>query len=259
MAQCVILKLDDVSKQFNGFTALSNVSFELEKGRVLAVLGPSGSGKTTLLRCIAGFEQLKTGNIDYTFGHDTIRVDPSTNSPLNFLAGRIGFVFQDLQLWPHMTVIKNVIEAPIRAGKLSKKKAIRKAFEICERLDIKEQIKKFPSELSIGQQQRVAIARTLATEPALILMDEITSALDPEVVLEIASIIKDLSASGITCIVVSHQMAFARKIAERMVFLNDGRLIYHGDMPDLLSLSSLPSPLQRFIVADEISRRDNHV
>lgn len=247
----MILRANNVTKTFNGFPALSDVSFNLEEGCVLAVLGPSGSGKTTLLRCLAGLEQLTGGDIEFAFKRTPVHIDSTTEAPLSLLSGKIGFVFQDIQLWPHMTVLENIIEAPVFVAGLAKGRAVAKACSICERLGIEEQLYKHPSELSIGQQQRAAIARTLAMDPTLILMDEITSALDPEVVQEIATIIRNLSSSGITCIVVSHQLAFARRIAEEMVFLYEGKGLYRGSIRDVQNDDTLPLELKCFLRASD--------
>lgn len=246
----MILHINNISKRFGSFAALTKVSFELQKGHVLAVLGPSGSGKTTLLRCIAGFERLSAGSIDYALGNGQVSIDPSTRSPVALISGRIGFVFQDIQLWPHMTVLENIIEAPMRVQKRSKEKAVANASSICERLDIAEQLHKYPTQLSIGQQQRAAIARSLAVQPEVILMDEITSSLDPEVTQKIASMIREASNSGISIIAVSHQIGFAKRIADEMVFLCKGVCEYNGPISGLNDVTSLPVNLRDFVTAD---------
>lgn len=247
----MILKVNRVSKRFNAFEALKNVSFEVEAGHIVAILGPSGSGKTTLLRCIAGFEQLSTGTVDIFPGQDDrVLLDTETRHATSRTYGKVGFVFQDLQLWPHMTILDNLIVAPMRVRKISKGSAVAKASGICERLDISEQLYKYPRDLSTGQQQRAAIARTLAMEPHLILLDEITSALDPERVREIANIVKDLAHSGITILMVSHQVALAKWIADKILFLSEGMCIYNGPPAALNDLKDLPPETRRFVQAD---------
>lgn len=221
----VILRAENISKSFNDFKALKNVSFEVSRGEVVAILGPSGGGKTVLLRCLAGLEPVTSGKIEYfPNGEDLVVTFNGNNASADKVFGRISMVFQDLHLWPHMTVLQNIIYAPIFAKGISHKEAVEQAHEICGRLGVEDQLKKYPRELSIGQQQRAAIARTLAMEPELILLDEITSALDPERSLEIAKVVESLAKMGMTMLIVTHHIWLAEKVADKFVFL------FHGEI-----------------------------
>jgi len=246
----VILRVEQLNKCFNGFEALKNISFDVTAGQVIAIIGPSGSGKTTLLRCISGLENFSGGRIEYFVGEtDPIVLQENNPNTRSNAFSKIGFVFQDLQLWPHMTILENIIEAPIRTQKLARDKAMVEAAEICERLDIRDQFHKYPPELSIGQQQRAAIARTLAMSPRLILFDEITSALDPLSARDISYIVRDLTKSGITVLIVSHQVAFIRQLVDHVLFLEEGKLSYDGSSSGFENLEKLPLSIKNFVRA----------
>lgn len=205
------------------FKVLYNITETIETGKTVVICGPSGSGKSTLLRCINGLERFQKGEIVV----NGISVqNPKTD--IHKLRSDIGMVFQHFELYPHMTVIQNITLAPIKVRKKSKKVAEEKAMELLDRVEIPEQAFKYPEELSGGQKQRVAIARALAMEPKIMLFDEPTSALDPEMIKEVLDVMINLARAGITMIVVTHEMGFARKVADEIIFMNNGRIIEKG-------------------------------
>ena len=215
-----IIKSVDVKKWYGDFQALKGISMDVAEGEVLVIAGPSGSGKSTFIRCINRLEQHQDGQI---FG-DGIGL---TNDLKNIEAIRseVGMVFQSFNLFPHLTVLQNITLAPIWVRKKSKTEAEEKAMELLERVGIPEQADKFPGQLSGGQQQRVAIARALAMEPKIMLFDEPTSALDPEMIKEVLDVMKELAKSGMTMIVVTHEMGFAKEVADRVMLFDDGQLV----------------------------------
>ena len=207
-----IIEAKDVKKWFGDFQALKGISMEIQEGEVLVICGPSGSGKSTFIRCINRLEQHQEGSIIV----DGIEL---TNDIKNIEAIRseVGMVFQSFNLFPHLTVLQNITLAPTWVRKKSKSDSEQKAMELLERVGIPEQANKFPGQLSGGQQQRVAIARALAMEPKIMLFDEPTSALDPEMIKEVLDVMKELAKSGMTMIVVTHEMGFAKEVADRAV------------------------------------------
>ena len=215
-----IIKSVDVKKWYGDFQALKGISMDVAEGEVLVIAGPSGSGKSTFIRCINRLEQHQDGQIFV----DGIEL---TNDLKNIEAIRseVGMVFQSFNLFPHLTVLQNITLAPIWVRKKSKTEAEEKAMELLERVGIPEQAEKFPGQLSGGQQQRVAIARALAMEPKIMLFDEPTSALDPEMIKEVLDVMKELAKSGMTMIVVTHEMGFAKEVAERVMLFDDGQLV----------------------------------
>ena len=215
-----IIKSVDVKKWYGDFQALKGISMDVAEGEVLVIAGPSGSGKSTLIRCINRLEQHQDGQIFV----DGIEL---TNDLKNIEAIRseVGMVFQSFNLFPHLTVLQNITLAPIWVRKKSKTEAEEKAMELLERVGIPEQADKFPGQLSGGQQQRVAIARALAMEPKIMLFDEPTSALDPEMIKEVLDVMKELAKSGMTMIVVTHEMGFAKEVADRVMLFDDGQLV----------------------------------
>ena len=215
-----IIKTNDVKKWFGDFQALKGISMEVQEGEVLVICGPSGSGKSTFIRCINRLEQHQEGEIIV----DGIEL---TNDLKNIEAIRseVGMVFQSFNLFPHLTVMQNITLAPIWVRKKSRSESEEKAMELLTRVGIPEQASKFPGQLSGGQQQRVAIARALAMEPKIMLFDEPTSALDPEMIKEVLDAMKELALSGMTMIVVTHEMGFAKTVANRMVFMDEGRIV----------------------------------
>jgi len=215
-----IIKTVDVKKWFGDFQALKGISMEVSEGEVLVICGPSGSGKSTFIRCINRLEQHQEGEIVV----DGIEL---TNDLKNIEAIRseVGMVFQSFNLFPHLTVMQNITLAPIWVRKKSRGESEEKAMELLERVGIPEQAQKFPGQLSGGQQQRVAIARALAMEPKIMLFDEPTSALDPEMIKEVLDAMKELAESGMTMIVVTHEMGFAKEVADRVMLFDDGLMV----------------------------------
>ena len=215
-----IIEAKDVKKWFGDFQALKGISMEIQEGEVLVVCGPSGSGKSTFIRCINRLEQHQEGSI-------TVDGIELTNDIKNIEAIRseVGMVFQSFNLFPHLTVLQNITLAPIWVRKKSKSDSEVKAMELLERVGIPEQAHKFPGQLSGGQQQRVAIARALAMEPKIMLFDEPTSALDPEMIKEVLDVMKELAKSGMTMIVVTHEMGFAKEVADRVMLFDDGLMV----------------------------------
>ncbi len=218
-----IIEFRNVNKYFGDFHVLKDIDFTVEEGEVVVIIGPSGSGKSTLLRCINGLEEISSGELVV----DGFRLgDKKTN--INKLRSEIGMVFQQFNLYPHMTVAQNIMLAPMKVKKVSKEEARRRCERLLKRVGIPEQANKYPESLSGGQQQRVAIARGLAMEPKIMLFDEPTSALDPEMINEVLEAMADLARGGMTMVVVTHEMGFARRVADRVVFMDEGRIIEEG-------------------------------
>ena len=215
-----IIKTNDVKKWFGDFQALKGISMEVQEGEVLVICGPSGSGKSTFIRCINRLEQHQEGEIIV----DGIEL---TNDLKNIEAIRseVGMVFQSFNLFPHLTVMQNITLAPIWVRKKSRSESEEKAMELLNRVGIPEQASKFPGQLSGGQQQRVAIARALAMEPKIMLFDEPTSALDPDMIKEVLDAMKELALSGMTMIVVTHEMGFAKEVADRVMLFDEGLMV----------------------------------
>ncbi|MDZ4770428.1 MAG: amino acid ABC transporter ATP-binding protein [Chloroflexota bacterium] len=212
-----------VNKWFGEFQALRDVSVEVMPQEVVVVIGPSGSGKSTFIRCINRLEEHQEGEIivaDVRLTHDVRNIAT--------IRREIGMVFQQFNLFPHLTVLQNISLAPINVRNWSRDKAESKARELLARVGIPEQADKYPGQLSGGQQQRVAIARALAMEPKIMLFDEPTSALDPEMVREVLDVMKELAGSGMTMVVVTHEMGFAREVADRVLFFDQGRIVEEG-------------------------------
>jgi ABC-type polar amino acid transport system ATPase subunit len=215
-----LISIQDVSKTFGEFQALKSVSLEICAGERVVVCGPSGSGKSTLIRCINQLEHHETGKISI----DGTEVRSGLKNQRSVLS-RIGMVFQQFNLFPHLSVLENLTLGPQRTRKLDKNNAEALAMSYLERVHIPEQANKFPHQLSGGQQQRVAIARSLCMEPDIMLFDEPTSALDPEMINEVLDVMVELAGSGMTMICVTHEMGFARKIADQMVFMDHGKIV----------------------------------
>ena len=215
-----LISIQDVSKTFGEFQALKSVSLEIGTGERVVVCGPSGSGKSTLIRCINQLEHHETGKISI----DGTEVRSGLKNQRSVLS-RIGMVFQQFNLFPHLSVLENLTLGPQRSRKLDRNNAEALAMSYLERVHIPEQANKFPHQLSGGQQQRVAIARSLCMEPDIMLFDEPTSALDPEMINEVLDVMVELAGSGMTMICVTHEMGFARKIADQMVFMDHGKIV----------------------------------
>jgi len=222
-----VIKAENVVKLFHGrgvtVRAVDGVSTEVKRGEVVVVIGPSGSGKSTFLRCINGLEVFSEGHIIID-GVDL--ADKKTN--INKVRMEVGMVFQQFNLFPHKTVLENLTLAQRRVRKRSKKEAVEKAEELLEKVGISEKAGEYPSRLSGGQMQRVAIARALAMDPKVMLFDEPTSALDPEMVGEVLDVMKQLAREGMTMVVVTHEMGFAREVADRVLFMDEGKVVETG-------------------------------
>lgn len=214
-----IVEIRGLEKWFGTLHVLRGIDLEVAPGEKLVVIGPSGSGKSTLIRCINRLEDFQKGEVVV----DGLNVKDERNLPK--VRREVGMVFQQFNLFPHMTVLENVTLAPIRVRGLKKEEAERRALELLERVGIRDQAHKYPAQLSGGQQQRVAIARALAMEPKIMLFDEPTSALDPEMVGEVLDVMRDLARGGMTMIVVTHEMGFAREVADRVIFMDQGQIV----------------------------------
>ena len=225
-----VLDVAGVSKRFGDLEVLSDVSFQVEKGETVCVLGPSGSGKSTLLRCINWLERPDAGQV-YLNGME-IGVNGAgivmSDRELSRIRTRIGMVFQHFALWPHLTVLQNLMEAPIQVQKRAKAEVRDEALALLAKVGLSDKRDAFPAKLSGGQKQRVGIARALAMRPDLLLFDEPTSALDPELVGEVLVVMRDLAREGMTMVVVTHEMGFARDAATRILFLDHGRVVETG-------------------------------
>lgn len=214
-----MIELINVSKWYGDFQVLNDCSTMVSKGEVVVVCGPSGSGKSTLIKCVNGLEEFQNGEIQF----DGISVgDKKTDLPK--LRSKIGMVFQNFELYPHLSVVKNIKLAQLKVLKRSVEEADQKTIQLLERVGLADQALKFPAQLSGGQQQRVAIARALAMDPIAMLFDEPTSALDPEMINEVLDVMVELAKDGMTMIVVTHEMGFARRVANRIVFMDEGRI-----------------------------------
>ena len=216
--------MENITKRFGKLTALDEVSLEVRRGEVLMVIGPSGSGKSTLLRCINHLEVPTSGKVTID---DVVLTGQRTN--INKIREEVGMVFQRFELFPHLTVLENVTLAQMVVRKRSKDQANKIGMELLEKVGIPEKAEGYPAQLSGGQQQRVAIARALAMQPKIMLFDEPTSALDPEMIKEVLDVMLDLAREGMTMVVVSHEMGFARAAANRVVFMDQGKIVEMGE------------------------------
>ena len=233
-----ILEVRNLSKSFGTLNVLNDISFDVEKGEAVAVIGPSGSGKSTLLRCVNQLEKASGGTIRFC-GIDMFAPGPNGKSvyadkqTLRKVQEKTGLVFQNFNLFPHMTVLRNITEAPVCVLKKSKQEAQEIAMELLKKMGLETKAKSYPCELSGGQQQRVSIARALAMNPEILFFDEPTSALDPELTGEILKVIKELAADGMTMVIVTHEMNFARGVADKIIFMEGGYIVEQGDPEQL--------------------------
>lgn len=223
-----MIDLINVKKEFYGNEVLKGINLTVKKGEVIVIIGPSGTGKSTLLRCINQLEQVTSGDIKVE-GKSIF----SKNQNINDLRQKIGMVFQHFNLFPHLTVLQNVTIAPTKLKKEDKKVAEERAISLLDRVGLKDKSDCFPGQLSGGQQQRVAIARTLAMSPDVILFDEPTSALDPEMVGEVLQVMKELAKEGMTMVIVTHEMGFAKEVSDKIVFMDEGNILEEGSPEEI--------------------------
>jgi len=221
-----IVRMEDVDKYFGDLHVLQRVAMQVKAGEVVVVIGASGSGKSTLIRCLNGLEPFQGGRIEVD-GHPLKPSERNAQS-LARIRREVGMVFQQFNLFPHRTVLENLTLAPTKVKGLSEAEAKDKSLRLLERVEIADQASKYPTQLSGGQQQRVAIARALAMDPRLMLFDEPTSALDPEMIGEVLDVMRELAKEGMTMIVVTHEMGFAREVADRVVYIDRGRIVEEG-------------------------------
>ncbi len=232
MTTDTIISVKDLEKHFGSgdIKALRGVSAEIRRGEVVVVIGPSGSGKSTFLRCLNLLEMPTAGTVTFE-GVDI--TDPKVN--LNLHRQKMGMVFQHFNLFPHMTVLRNMTLAPVKLLKKSKAEAEAKALELLKRVNLADRAGAYPSQLSGGQKQRIAIVRALCMEPEVMLFDEPTSALDPEMVGEVLDVMKQLAQAGMTMVVVTHEMGFAREVADRVLFMDEGQIVEEGTPEEIFS------------------------
>lgn len=215
-----MINITNLHKNFGDLEVLKNISTEIKKGEIISIIGPSGSGKSTFLRCINKLEEPSSGHI-YIDGMDLM----DKNTDINKIRERVGMVFQHFNLFPHMTVLDNLTLSPIMVKKESKEEAEKYALSLLEKVGLSDKASSYPSQLSGGQKQRIAIARALAMKPEVILFDEPTSALDPEMIKEVLDVMRNLAKEGMTMLIVTHEMGFARNVANRILFMDNGEII----------------------------------
>ena len=223
-----MIKIINLHKKFGTLEVLKGVNLEVNKGEVMVIIGPSGSGKSTLLRCINLLEKPTSGQIFF----DGVDITAKKVNK-NLVRQRLGMVFQSFNLFPHMTALGNVTIAPLQVLKMSKDEAKKRGVELLIKVGLKDKIDVYPNQLSGGQKQRVAIARALAMNPEAMLFDEVTSALDPELVKEVLDVMKDLAKSGMTMLVVTHEMGFAREVGSHLIFMDEGQILEEGRAADI--------------------------
>jgi ABC-type polar amino acid transport system ATPase subunit len=225
-----IIQMENIFKNFGDLEVLKGINLSVHAGEVVALIGSSGSGKSTLLRCLNYLEKVDRGRIVI----DGIVLDDSSAN-ISQIRREVGMVFQQFNLFPHMTVLENIMEAPIQVLKKSKQEAMQTALSLLEKVGLSDKANVYPRKLSGGQQQRVAIARALAMNPKIMLFDEPTSALDPELVNEVLSVMKELAREGMTMVIVTHEMSFAREVADRVIYMHNGIIVEEGKPEELFS------------------------
>ena len=225
-----MIRVNNLHKKFDSLTVLDGIDEHISQGEVVVVIGPSGSGKSTFLRCLNLLETATEGEI---FVDDELITAPKVN--VNRVRQKMGMVFQQFNLFPHLTIMENITLAPVLLKKLSKEEAIKRGQELLERVNLGEKADAYPAQLSGGQKQRVAIARALAMDPEIMLFDEPTSALDPEMVGEVLDVMKDLARSGMTMVIVTHEMGFAREVASRVLFIDQGVVMESGTPEEIFN------------------------
>ena len=236
-----MLKVTNLFKNYGELEVLKGISTTIERGEVVAIIGPSGSGKSTFLRCLNRLEEPTMGHI-YINGQDLM----SPKTDINHMRAQVGMVFQHFNLFPHKTVLENLTLAPMKIKGIKRDKIEEKAFALLEKVGLKDKAFTYPDKLSGGQKQRIAIARALCMDPKLILFDEPTSALDPEMIREVLDVMRNLAQEGMTMIVVTHEMGFARKVADRVLFMDQGAIL-EDTTPDQLFNGTIPSRAKEFI------------
>lgn len=241
MRDNILLKVNGLTKSYGDRVVLENIDTEIRKGEVVAIIGPSGCGKSTFLRSLNQMEEISSGSILF----DNVEIT-SSSVDINNIRRKIGMVFQQFNLFPHMTVRENIMFAPVKLKIMPKAEAKRKADELLERVGLSDKADMYPDMLSGGQKQRIAIARTLAMNPEVILFDEPTSALDPEMVGEVLSLMKELANDGMTMIVVTHEMGFAREVANRVMFIDEKKIKEEGKPKEIFENPKSPR-LQEFL------------
>lgn len=245
-----ILKVENLRKVFDGEVILDNVSLEINKGEVIAVIGPSGSGKSTLLRCLTLLERVELGKISVAGDTmvDTVNGKPryAPEETLRKIRLKLGMVFQNFNLFPHFSVLQNITEAPVRVAGIPYETAKANALELLEKVGLTDKAESYPYQLSGGQSQRVAIARAMAMKPEVLFFDEPTSALDPELTGEVLKVIRALAFEHMTMMVVTHEMAFARDVADRVIFIDNGRIIESG-APEAIFVNPVNERTQIFL------------
>ena len=227
----MVLKVEDLNKSFKGKKVLKGINFQVKQGEIVSILGHSGAGKTTILRCINGLEDYDSGNIE--INGQSLKNIKSSKEDIRIIRRNIGMVFQNFNLFPHMSVLQNVVEAPINVFNVPKGEAINKAIEILKTIGLEDKASAYPFELSGGQQQRVAIARACALNPKIMCFDEPTSALDPELTEGIAEVIEKLSKSGMAVLIITHDMLFSKRVSQRVMFMEDGKILEQGTVEDI--------------------------
>ena len=226
-----MIKVKNIVKQFKDLKAVNDVSLEIKKGEIVCLIGPSGSGKSTVLRCINGLEIPESGEIYI----NNQLLDSTDSQQFKALRGKMGFVFQHFNLFPHKTVLENLTLAPIKVLQADEEAAKQKACKLLERVGLLDKKDEYPNKLSGGQKQRVAIARALCMDPEVMLFDEPTSALDPEMVIEVLEVMQELAIEGLTMVVVTHEMGFARTVGDRVIFLENGKIIEDSPSKDFFT------------------------
>jgi polar amino acid transport system ATP-binding protein len=246
-----IISVRNLKKKFNSNEVISDLSVNVNKGEIISIIGPSGSGKSTFLRCLSNLEKIDSGTIEIegtvVIGFDeTGKKIAVSKVDSGKVLRKLGMVFQNFNLFPHMTVLENIIEGPVHVGRLNKQEAVKQAENLLGKVGLQDKINSYPCELSGGQKQRAAIARTLAMNPDIILFDEPTSALDPELVGEVLKVIKDLAEERMTMIIVTHEMGFAKEISDRVIFMDQGKII-DDNVPEMIFDNPQHTRIKTFI------------
>lgn len=245
-----ILEVKNISKSFDDIMVFENLSLTVKKGEVVVIVGPSGCGKSTFLRCINALERIQEGEIVL----DGESIDPAAKN-LSRIREKIGMVFQSYDLFPHLTILQNLTLAPVKIRRTNRRDAEKEALEFLDRVGLSNKKDSYPRQLSGGQKQRVAIVRALMMHPEILLLDEITAALDPEMVREVLDVVLDLAREGRTMIVVTHEMQFARAVADRMIFMDGGRIVEEGNAVEFFDAPKTDR-LHKFLHSFDYERRE---